>query len=246
VQITPTIRLFELEPDGGAAAYPLGGHLDVGVLIGGKPDTRSYSLIGPPTPGRYRIAVKLHPDSRGGSAYMWSLAEGARLRISSPRTDFQIDFGRPDTLLIAGGIGITPIAGMALALARHGGPVRMLYAARKRDELAFADELRAALGDRLATFVSADGERIDLAAALAGVAPPGWRRCAGRCRCSTRRAGCGAGSAARPPTCATRPSGRAAATRRNRSGCACCSTTARSWCRRRSRCSTRWKRPASG
>lgn len=170
--ITPSIRLFEIEPAGATpTSFPLGGHINVAVLIDGKPDTRSYSLIG--APGCYRIAVKLLPEGRGGSSYMWSLAPGARLSVSNPSTNFEVEYGRPDYLLVAGGIGITPIYAMALALLRHGARVRLAYAVRSRAELAFADELRAALGDRLTPFVSAEGQRLDLAVALAGVAADG-------------------------------------------------------------------------
>lgn len=173
-QITPRIRLFEIVPDAGSpATIPIGGHINVAVMLGDRSDTRSYSLIAPASPDAYRIAVKLHPDSRGGSAYMWSLQEGARLTVSSPCTDFRIDYGRPDYLLIAGGIGITPIVGMALALATSDAPVRLAYAARTRDELAFADTLRDALRERLTTAVSAEGQRLDLAALLADVPPGG-------------------------------------------------------------------------
>ena len=72
---------------------------------------------------------------------------------------------------MAGGIGITPIVGMAKLLQRRGARVRLLYAAHTRDELAFAADLRAELGDRLETFVSAEGSRMDLATAFAGLAP---------------------------------------------------------------------------
>lgn len=172
--ITPTIRLFELVPaDGNPTQIPLGGHLNVTVMIGDRTDTRSYSLIGPAMPDAYRIAVKLSPESRGGSAYMWSLKEGAQLTVSSPRSHFDIDFGRPDYLVIAGGIGITPLVGMAHALVRRGAHVRMIYGARTRDELAFADELRAILGERLQTFVSGEGPRPDLTAALSTLASGG-------------------------------------------------------------------------
>jgi len=176
--ITPTIRLFELVPaEGSTAQIPLGGHLNVTVMIGARADTRSYSLIVPAMPDAYRIAVKLNPESRGGSSYMWSLREGSQLTISSPRSHFDIDFGRPDYLLIAGGIGITPLVGMAHTLAqeagRSGARLRMAYCARTPDELAFADELRAVLGDRLQTFVSSEGRRLDLKAALSALAPGG-------------------------------------------------------------------------
>lgn len=172
--LTPTIRLLELTPaEGNPALVPLGGHINVSVMIGGRADTRSYSLVGPSSPEAYRIAVKLNPESRGGSAYMWSLREGSSLTLSSPRSHFDIDFGRPEYLLIAGGIGITPMVGMALALARSGAKLRMMYCARSRDELAFADDLRAVLGERLQTFASGDGQRLDLKSTLAALAPDG-------------------------------------------------------------------------
>lgn len=172
--VTPTIRLFEIVPDRGSpSAIPLGGHINVGVLIDGRADTRSYSLIGPPQPDAYVIAVKRTAESRGGSAYMWSLPDNAAVTLSSPRSHFHVDFGRPDYLLIAGGIGITPMVGTALALAQNGAKLRMLYCARTRDELAFAEQLRDVLGDRLTTHISAGGERLDLTSALAQLAPGG-------------------------------------------------------------------------
>jgi vanillate O-demethylase ferredoxin subunit len=168
--LTPTIREFEIVPaDRVVAGYPLGGHVDVAVMAGGKTDTRSYSLTG--GDGCYRIAVKRDAEGRGGSAYMWSLKPGARLRISNARTNFPLDYGRPEYLLIAGGIGITPLYGTALALAKLGARVRLLYCVRSGSELAFGDELRAALGDRFQPFVSP--QRLDLAAVLKGIAPGG-------------------------------------------------------------------------
>ena len=85
--LTPSIREFEIVPDDHVPAnYPLGAHINVEVQASGKPDTRSYSLTG--AQGCFRIAVKRDPEGRGGSAYMWSLKPGARLRISSPVTKF--------------------------------------------------------------------------------------------------------------------------------------------------------------
>jgi vanillate O-demethylase ferredoxin subunit len=170
-QLTPTIRLIDLVPEGlSVRGYPLGGHLNVGVMIGGKPDTRSYSIVG--ADGCYRIAVKRAPDSRGGSEYMWTLAEGARLTMSNAKSNFPLDFGYRGYHLIAAGIGITPILGMALALAARGDTVRLAYAARTADELAFADDLTAALGTRMSTHVSGEGRRLDIEAFLKAV-PPG-------------------------------------------------------------------------
>lgn len=171
--LAPDIRLFEIEPGNPARTPAPGSHIGVTVAIDGQTDTRCYSLIGDAGDGLYRIAVKRLPESRGGSAYMWTLEPGARLRISEPQNLFELALDRPDYLLIAGGIGITPIHGMALALAKRGAPMRLLYACRRRSELAFADELRDRLGDRLSTFVDEEGQRMDLAAAIDALAPDG-------------------------------------------------------------------------
>jgi vanillate O-demethylase ferredoxin subunit len=74
---------------------------------------------------------------------MWTLAPGARLSISTPGNHFELGRGRQEYLLLAGGIGITPIYTMALALVEAGARFRVLYAARRRQDLALADDLRA-------------------------------------------------------------------------------------------------------
>lgn len=165
--LAPDVRLFEIEPLGGFVAPTPGSHLRVMVEIGGRPDIRHYSVVGPCRDRRYRIAVKRHAESRGGSAYMWRLADGARLTISAPANHFELSYGRPDYLLLAGGIGITPIYSMALALAEAQARFRLLYACRCADDLALADELRDRLGDRLRIVLDERGERIDLAAEIA-------------------------------------------------------------------------------
>lgn len=170
-QITPSIRLLEIVPEGGVEPWEPGSHLHLDVMIGDKQDSRSYSLVGEPDGRAYRIAVKRAPQSRGGSAYVWSLKEGARVTIGPPNNLFPLSYNAAAYLLIAGGIGITPIVGMAQALARHGTNVRMIYTARSKDELAFAGELHAALGDRLSLYITGEGQRIDAARAIADLAP---------------------------------------------------------------------------
>ncbi|WP_044563479.1 PDR/VanB family oxidoreductase [Azospirillum sp. B4] len=167
------VRQFDIVPEGAIPAYGPGAHIQVEVMIEGRPEVRHYSLIGEPGDGVLRVAVKRLADSRGGSAYLWGLAPGARLTISAPLNHFALSAGRPDYLLIAGGIGITPISSMARALARRGAPVRLLYAVRRGQDLAFGEELRALLGDRLQVFLDAEGQAIDLAAELGRVAPGG-------------------------------------------------------------------------
>jgi vanillate O-demethylase ferredoxin subunit len=171
--LTPDIRLFEIEPSGEFVAPTPGSHINVTVQIRQRPDVRSYSVVGPCTDGIYRIAVKLLGDSRGGSTYMWSLVPGANLTISSPGNHFYLSSGRPEYLLLAGGIGITPIFTMALALAEAGADFRLLYAGRRRQDLALAHELRERIGDRLHLFVDEEGNRVDLEAEIARLSPRG-------------------------------------------------------------------------
>jgi ferredoxin-NADP reductase len=172
--VASDVRLVEIEPEGGARPYPTGAHLDIAVIVDELPDVRSYSVVGErPVDGAYRIAVKDVADSRGGSRFVRALQPGADVEVSAPESHFELQYGRPEYLLIAGGIGITPLFGMAHALERHGRPFRLLYAVRRRDQLAFADELSELLGDRLELFVSSEGERLDVGAQIDRLHPDG-------------------------------------------------------------------------
>jgi ferredoxin-NADP reductase len=151
--LTSDIRLFEIEPSGEFVAPAPGSHINIVVQINGRPDVRCYSAVGPCRDGVYRIAVKLLPDTRGGSKYMWSLAPGAQMTISTPGNHFELSHGRPEYLLLAGGIGITPIFTIAMALAQENANFRLLYACRRRQDLALGDELKERIGDRLQTFI---------------------------------------------------------------------------------------------
>ena len=132
--VAANVRQIEIIPAAGAQPYSAGAHLDVSLLIAAKPEIRSYSLIGP-----YRLAIKHLAASRSGSAAMWALASGARLRISQPQNHFALTFGRQSYMLIAGGSGITPIYGMALELAEYGADLHLLYAGASRAEMPFID-----------------------------------------------------------------------------------------------------------
>jgi ferredoxin-NADP reductase len=172
--VASDVRMIEIEPAAGARPYPTGAHLDIAVIVDELPDIRSYSLVGErPVGGAYRIAVKDVPDSRGGSRFVRALQPGAAVEVSEPESHFELQYGRPEYLLIAGGIGITPMVGMAHALARHGRPFRLLYAARTREQMAFVDELRELLGDRLELFISSEGRRFDLGAEIERLDPDG-------------------------------------------------------------------------
>lgn len=171
--LSADVRLLEIAPDGGPQPFTAGAHLDLQVYVDGQPEIRSYSLIGRSEAGQpYRVAVKLLPDSRGGSRYMWSLAPGARLSVSQPLNNFPLSFGRPHYVLVAGGIGITPLYGMAQELLARSASTEFHYGAATRAQMPFADDLRALLGDRLTLYDQSAGERVDLPA-LAAALPTG-------------------------------------------------------------------------
>jgi vanillate O-demethylase ferredoxin subunit len=169
--ITPTVREFCLRPDTATAAWSPGAHVQIQVLVGGRPQTRSYSLL-PPLPGRegeglLRVAVKRLDQGRGGSLALWGLRVGDRLPISAPQNQFPLVPDAPAYLLAAGGIGITPLLGMVRALRAAQQPVWLLLGARSSDELAFADELLALLGADLVTASAQHGQALDLAGEIA-------------------------------------------------------------------------------
>ncbi len=159
--VTPTVREFCIQPALGTAAYAPGAHLQVQVLVNGKPQTRSYSLVGAPDAACYRIAVKRLDAGRGGSLAMWQLGVGSRLSIIEPQNHFPLDLNAPAYLLVAGGIGITAMVWMAQTLSERGAGVRMLFGARSLSELAFHDLLRKQLGSRLQTAKAEQGEQLE-------------------------------------------------------------------------------------
>jgi vanillate O-demethylase ferredoxin subunit len=167
--LTPGIREITLRPDVPVGAYPPGSHINVSLLIDGQPQTRSYSLVGERNTETLRIAVRLAPDSRGGSQAMWALAPGARLQISSPSSLFDIDWTRNTYCLIAGGIGITPITGIAHALRKRGVDATLHYAAKSRHDAAYLDEMTALLGDRMILQAGDIGARLDFDAVFAAL-----------------------------------------------------------------------------
>ncbi len=171
--LSPTVREFEIRPEGGVKPWTVGSHLKLRVSIDGAEDERSYSLVGLPDPEVYRIAVKRAEPGRGGSRHLWALLAGDELQVGEPDNHFELPLNAgapaPQTLLVAGGIGITPLVGMAQLLAARGAPVAMRYAARSAAELVYRDALGQALGERLRTFCSDAGERLSLDAEIAAL-----------------------------------------------------------------------------
>ena len=139
---------FELTSvDQGLPTFQPGAHIDVHMPNG---MIRQYSLTnGPGEHQCYRIGVKLEPDSRGGSACMHhDVREGDVLAISEPRNNFPLRRDAIKTLLIAGGIGVTPLVSMARALDHSGLPFALHYFVQSKEHMAFSPILEG-LGDSM-------------------------------------------------------------------------------------------------
>jgi len=138
------VRSFALVAADGTAlpAFAAGSHIDVHVAPG---FVRQYSLCGDSADtARYQIAVKREPASRGGSQAMHErVREGDVLTISVPRNNFALVPAAKHHLLIAGGIGITPLLGMARQLSRAGADFSLVYFSRSIAHTAFHELLSA-------------------------------------------------------------------------------------------------------
>lgn len=151
--------------DGGALpAFTAGAHVDV-HLPGGL--VRQYSLSNDPAETRrYVLGVLLEPQSRGGSrAVHQQLVPGQTLQVSAPKNHFPLVKARR-SLLIAGGIGITPILAMARQLAGAGADFELHYAASSVERMAFRAEIEASAWAEVAHFHVGD-DRLDVDALLA-------------------------------------------------------------------------------
>jgi ferredoxin-NADP reductase len=168
--IARNVRRVTFEVPGPVPAPDPGSHLALQVRIGGAFAVRSYTCV-PCAPGQLAIAVKLHPKSRGGSRHVWGLAPGDPVRLRMPQNHFALSWTAPDYVLLAGGIGITPMVGMAQALAGRGARVALHYGAEDADAMAYRAELAALLGDRAMFYSDALGQRPDFGAIIAGLHP---------------------------------------------------------------------------
>ena len=122
--------------------FSAGAHIDVCTP---SKAIRQYSLCnGPEDTDGYLIAVLLEAAGRGGSASMHGLQAGQRLSISEPRNNFPLAHHARRSLLLAGGIGVTPLLCMAERLFHAGSDFEMHYCARSLDRMAFHSRLSSA------------------------------------------------------------------------------------------------------
>lgn len=146
---TPAIKAVVLAPVDGATlpGFEAGAHVDIMTETGLR---RSYSLAGDTTDtSRWLLGIQREVNGRGGSAWIHeAVRPGMRLRLTPPANNFPLAEKARRHVLIAGGIGITPILAMARRLNALGATYELHYAARSPEMMAFANEVRAVAGDR--------------------------------------------------------------------------------------------------
>ncbi|MDX2202868.1 MAG: PDR/VanB family oxidoreductase [Hyphomicrobiaceae bacterium] len=170
-------RIWIKRPDGGVLpGYTAGAHITLTVPGVG---VRKYSLINASAapgateaPTEYQIGVRLEEKSEGGSRYVHGLKAGDAVEIEPPANAFACVPGPGGTVLIGGGIGITPMLSMAAELMAKGLPFKLAYAARSQQDMAFGDEIRALCGDGLHLHLDQPGGKVFDMAGFLGSLPP--------------------------------------------------------------------------
>lgn len=153
-------------------AFSAGAHIDVHLANG---LTRQYSLCNPQNcDGHYRIGILRDAAGRGGSVAMHELMPGDRIEISLPRNHFHLASDASASVLIAGGIGITPLLCMAERLAVVGAEFELHYCTRGESQTAFRKRIAVSDFSHRVHFHFDDqdpGQRIRLSEVLSAPAP---------------------------------------------------------------------------
>lgn len=161
---------FVLAPVGNSRlpAWTAGAHVD--LIAGGF--RRKYSLCGSPTSsGCYEVVVQRESEGRGGSRHFCdTLQVGDTLQMAGPKNLFRLDESARHHILIAAGIGITPILAMADRLRALGHSYELHYAGRSRQHMALLARAEGAHGPHLRLHLKDQGQRMDLPVLLASVA----------------------------------------------------------------------------
>ena len=141
-RIEKIIVMDSLEFNGDLAPFAAGCHIDLHLPNG---MIRSYSLLNDQSErNRYVVAVNKDAASRGGSSFIHETVRvGDIINISHPKNNFVLQEDAAHSVLIAGGIGITPLLSMIRRLETLGRSWELFYAARTRVAAAFLDELNS-------------------------------------------------------------------------------------------------------
>jgi len=174
------IHLFEfgLAHGGGLPPAEPGAHIDIHLPNG---TVRSYSLLIPETqPKSYTVGIKRDAEGRGGSKYLFDVMRvGEILKVSGPRNNFKLNENARHVVLIAGGIGITPIWAMTQRLESLGRSFELHYSCRSRAEMVFFDNLNNMQRTHLHFDDECGGRFLDLAAIVAAAPKDSHFYCCG-------------------------------------------------------------------
>ena len=165
VEAEGVISLELIDADGAALPpFEAGAHVDLHIpeaptAPGARNLVRQYSLCNDPAERhRYVVAVGRDAASRGGSTYLHDhLHEGDELQVGQPRNHFTLNEAASRTILVAGGIGITPLLAMARRLSALGRRWTLYYCVRTPQRAAFLAELLALPGDVIPVFDGVPG-----------------------------------------------------------------------------------------
>lgn len=177
------VRSYDLRAEGNGALprFTAGAHIDLHLPNG---MIRSYSLCNAPSErDRYVIAVQKDSMGRGGSRFIYDeMQVGQKLQISAPRNNFMLAEDASHTVMIAGGIGITPFRSMVSRLEELGRSWELYYCVRNRDRAAFINEWGTHSGInrvRLNVDQEPGGRMLDLAEVIRGASPQAHFYCCG-------------------------------------------------------------------
>ncbi|MFM8546706.1 MAG: 4Fe-4S dicluster domain-containing protein [Betaproteobacteria bacterium] len=163
-EMARNIARYEFASTDGAPLplFSAGAHIDVVIAPEYR---RSYSLAGDPADrSRYVLGVLREPQGKGASMLMHrAFREGKRVFVTPPTNLFRLEPGSRMTLLLAGGIGVTPLIAMAHELHRRQAPFELHYSAASRAHAGFVEDLRhAAWAERVQFYFKEEGRRADL------------------------------------------------------------------------------------
>jgi vanillate O-demethylase ferredoxin subunit len=150
-----------------------GSHIELHFGGGEQQLVRHYSIVGPlaihndPEPF-WRIAVQREDRARGSAFIHDNFRAGTALTVSRPISAFRLSRHGAKTLLVAGGIGVTPMLAMARSLRMRKLDFAMFYAGQDRSAMAYVDELEDLCGDRLSVHESKPDGIPDLVSLLSG------------------------------------------------------------------------------
>jgi ferredoxin-NADP reductase len=173
-QLTERVSEYLLTSTDGSPLPPYTAGAHVALHTSSEPlglIVRHYSIVGGESllddpRNTYRIAVQREDHSRGSAYIHAAFSIGKRLQVGPPVNNFPLDRSDKNVLLIAGGIGITPIYAMARSLVRRNRPLQVFYAGRNASAMAYHDELAKLVANQVTFHYSDTHGHPDLEALL--------------------------------------------------------------------------------